>query len=108
VIRSRLNSLGQKFGYSTKLISFIQACLERDEFSRTGVDKLHEDLKEHSESFIIGFGSPGKSDLRRSTIDNCELYSQVGRTNRGSHMTSMIAPNESPRMSFQTDYDFSD
>ena len=40
VIRSRLNSLAQKLGYSSKLVSFIQGCLERDEMNRISVDKL--------------------------------------------------------------------
>lgn len=75
VIRSRLNSLGQKLGYSSKIINLVQRCLDRDEFSRVGVNELHGLLQ--SEGNGMQFDSPSKMDLRRSTIDNFELYSQV-------------------------------
>ena len=38
VIRSRVNSLGTKLGYSGRLINVIGSCLEKDEASRISVD----------------------------------------------------------------------
>jgi len=74
VIRSRINSLSNKLGYSPQLISLVQSCLEKDEYSRSSVMDLHSKLKSHSESFAGGFNG-GQADQRGVVVDNKDLYS---------------------------------
>jgi serine/threonine protein kinase len=108
VIRSRIKSLGNKLGYSSHMIAFIEECLKKDEKERISVDGLYSLLTKHKDQFMIYFDSPGKSVLRRSTIDNCELYSQYARTERPSRVSRMsinsVEIESVPRMSLNSDY----
>lgn len=76
IIKSRLNSLGQKLNYSKKLISVIQSCLEKDEHERASILSLHRLLNDSFLNKDIEVAPLSTSeDPKTKTIDNHELYS---------------------------------
>lgn len=86
VIRSRINSLSQKLKYSSNLVTLIAGCLEKDEEQRISVNQIYSRLIMITEQRVEPV-SPVKSELRRSTIHNDELYSMFDRSERNSEIS---------------------
>ena len=87
VIRSRLNSLTSKLKYSANLVTLISGCLEKGEDQRLSVGQIYSRLLTLTEERKQP-ESPCKSELKRSTIHNDELYSMCDRSERGSELSN--------------------
>ncbi len=107
VIKSRLNSLGQKLGYSPKLIALLQSCLEKNEGERASVGQLHEQLKEVCSNKQIDVPILTNTNLKKQTIDNHDLYSQVDYTERQS-VVSEYEGEKTPRLSTSITREYGD
>lgn len=94
VIRSRINSLSQKLKYSSNLVTLISGCLEKNEDQRSSINQIYSRLLNLTEGRVEA-NSPAKSELRRSTIHNDELYSMFNRSERQSEI-SQFSQEDSP------------
>lgn len=94
VIRSRINSLSQKLKYSSNLVTLISGCLEKNEDQRSSISQIYSRLLNLTEGRKEA-NSPAKSELRRSTIHNDELYSMFNRSERQSEI-SQFSQEDSP------------